>query len=184
MFPLAIRTAKEVMLWGYARLMSEKALGDRKNWLFTLHSFEQLNYDEKKWYRILQEIVIMELNKCAYCDSTENSLFTYIVVKKMCPFAEKHNIISVCKKCAFSKGSKDLIEWWGVERIDKLPRPVMEKYLKMLYMCHECNGTLDDFAVNDDGEIDISVLGCVFKKSCDSKKAKERQHLYEKKVKA
>jgi len=184
MFPLAIRTAKEVMLWGYARLMSEKALGDRKNWLFTLHSFEQLNYDEKKWHRLLQENVIMELNKCAYCDSTENSLITYIVVKKMCPFAEKHNIISACKKCAFSKGSKDLIEWWGVERIDELPRPVMEKYLKMLYICHECNGTLDDYAVNDDGKVDISVLGGVFKESCDSKKAKEWQRLYEKKVKA
>jgi hypothetical protein len=184
MFPSAIRTTRELILWGYARLMSEKALGDRKNWLFTLHSFEQLNSDEKKWFRMLQENVTMELNKCVYCDSAEDSLIVRIVAKKMCLFAETHNIISACKKCAYSKDNKDLIEWWGIEKIDELPRPAMEKYLKMLYMCHGCNGALDDYAVNDDGKVDISVLARVFKEPCDSKKAKEWQRLYEKKLKA
>jgi hypothetical protein len=183
MLPTAIKTIRELILWGYARLMSEKALGDRKSWLFTLNGFEQLNSDPKKWARILQENVEIELNKCAYCGSSENSLIACIVAKKMCPFAEAHNIISACKKCSSSKGSKDLIEWWGIARIDELPRPIMEKYLKMLYMCHDCSGTLDDYAVNTDGKVDISVLACVFKESCDSKKAKEWQELYAKKVK-
>ena len=41
MFPSAIVTIKEVILWEYARLMSEEALGDRNNWRLTLHHFEK-----------------------------------------------------------------------------------------------------------------------------------------------
>ena len=182
MLPTAIKTIRELILWGYARLMSEAALGDRKNWLFTLNSFEQLSFNGKKWSGILQENIKMAPDKCAYCGSKEGLLIAYIVPKKMCPFAETHNIISACKKCASSKGSKNLIEWWGIERIDELPLPVMAKYLKILYMCHECNGTLDDYAVNDHGKVDVPALACVFKESCDSKKAKEWQEFYAKKV--
>lgn len=178
MLPSAIKTIRELILWGYARLMAEKAVGDRKNWLFTLHTFEELNAKPQKWSQILREDVQAELNKCIYCGSSENSLIACIVAKKMCPLAETHNIISACKKCASSKGGKDLIEWWGIERIDEMPRSVMEKYLKILYLCHECNGTLDDYAVTEEGRVDIASLSNVFKNMCDYDRAESWQHLH------
>ena len=71
MFPSAIVTIREVILWEYARLMSEEALGDRNNWRLTLHHFEQLNSDKKRWSHILEEEVRIDLNRCTYCGSEE-----------------------------------------------------------------------------------------------------------------
>ena len=156
--PSAITTIKEVILWEYARLMSEETLANRKNWCFTLRSFEQLNYNERKWLSILQEEVKIDHNKCIYCGSEDSLSISCVVPKNICPFTKKHNIIRACKKCSLSKGDKDLIEWWGAEKRDEIPRVVMGKYLKIWYICHECNGTLDNYAINKYGKVDLSAL--------------------------
>jgi len=96
------------------------------------------------------------------------------VPKRECHYAEIHNIVKACKKCNSSKGDKDLIEWWGVARRYELPRIVMGKYLKMLYICHRCRQTLEKRDLNQDGKFDLLDLGHIFKNPCDPEKVKQK----------
>jgi len=173
MFPSAIVTVKEVLLWEYARLMAEKALGDRNNWRITLHHFEKLKSDKKRWAAILKEEVRVDPNRCIYCASGEDLTVTYIVPKSMCPLAQMHNTVRTCKKCNYSKGDKDLIEWRVFEGHDKIPRGAMERYLKIVYLCHECNGTSDECALDESGKHDLVYLGYVLQYPCDPARVRE-----------
>ena len=167
MFPSAIVTIKEVILWEYARLISEENIGDRNNWRLTLHHFEQLNSNKNIWDHILKEEVKTDPNICAYCGVSEELSVVRIVPKKMCPLAEMHNGVRVCKKCNSLKGDKDLVEWWVFEGRDKIPRSALAKYLKILYICHECNGTSDGCALDECGKHDLVYLGYIFDEPCD-----------------
>ncbi len=173
MFPSAIVTIREVILWEYARLISEEALGDRNNWRLTLHHFEQLNSNKKRWAHILEKEVMIDPNRCAYCGTGEDLSVTHIVPKQMCPIAQMHNIVRACKKCNSLKGGKDLVEWWVFEGRDKIPRGVLAKYLKILYLCHECNGTADGCALDECGKHDLVYLGYILQESCDPAKARK-----------
>ena len=53
------------------------------------------------------------------------------------------------------------------------PRIVMGKYLKMVYICHECRETINKSDLNLDGILDILDLGFIFKKPCDPEKVKK-----------
>ena len=172
MLPSAIITVRELILWEYAKLRTEEARGVRHNWLFNLHNFEQLNSDRKMWLRILSENTYADMNKCAYCGAEDELSVTRIVPKKMCKFAEAHNVIRACKKCNESKSDKDLLEWWPSEAKDSLPLNMMARYLKILYICYECNGALDESAFDKDGNRDISYLRKIFKKHCNQQNAK------------
>ena len=170
MFPSAIVTIREVILWEYARLLSEEALGDRNNWRLTLHYFEKLNSNKNRWAYILKKEVSLDPNRCAYCDVEGELTISRIVPKKMCPLIEAHNIIRTCKRCNVVKGDKDLVEWWFFEGRDKIPRAVLAKYLKILYACHECNGTSDGCALDEFGRHDLVYLGYIFQEPCDPAK--------------
>lgn len=172
MLPSGIITVKELILWEYARLISEEASGTKNNWSFNLHNFERLNSDKDTWLKIVEMENKIDPNKCAYCGSPEELLIVRIVPKKMCRLTEIHNIIRSCKKCNLSKGSKDLLDWWARDLRDKIPRNVMARYLKILYICHECNGTMESCAFDKNGNRDISNLKSVFKKNCSAAKTK------------
>ena len=154
--------------------MSEETSGERNNWRFTLHYFEQLNSDKNKWRHILEEAVKMDPDRCAYCESKDELSAALIVLKKMCPPVGLHNIVRACKKCNLSKGNKDLLVWQILVGINKTPRNIMKRYLKMLYMCHECNGTLDSFAFDENGKIELAYLNYVFEELCDPDKVKSQ----------
>ena len=172
MFPSAIVTIRELILWEYARLMSEEASGSRNNWRFTLHNFEWLNSDKKRWRHMLEEEVGIDPNKCVYCSGEEELSITRIVPKKMCHFAEIHNTVRACKKCNSLKGCKDLIEWRVFEGQDKIPRAALAKYLKILYICHECNGTTDECALDEYSKHNLVYLGYIFQELCDPAKVR------------
>ena len=167
MFPSAIVTIKEVILWEYARLISEESVGDRNNWRLILHHFERLNSDKNRWAHILKEEIKTDPKRCAYCGGEEDVSITRIVPKKICPSMEIHNIVRACKKCNSLKRDKDLVEWRVFEGRDKIPRAVMAKYLKILYVCHECNGTVDGCALDEFGKHELVYLGYIFHEPCD-----------------
>src|SRR3972149_8495133 len=146
--PRAVKTIRDLIFWEYAKLVSGSALGDRKNYGFVMSTFKKLQGEEMKWSEILREDLGMDQKKCAYCSKTEDLSNDHIVAKRECHYAEIHNIVKACKSCNPSKGDKDLIEWWGIEMRYEIPRNVMGKYLKMLYICHECRGTLDQKDIN------------------------------------
>jgi hypothetical protein len=74
--------------------------------------------------------------------------------------------VFACKKCNSSKGGKDLYEWYGIERRNVIPRIAEGKYLKLVYICHECRGTLDMEDPNKDKQTNVYDLGHIFKTPC------------------
>lgn len=56
---------------------------------------------------------------------------------------------------------RDPFEWYGLDRKYEIPRVVLGKYLKLVYVLHEAQGTLDKADLNGDGELDIFDLGVV-----------------------
>ncbi|MDD5428894.1 MAG: hypothetical protein PHI58_06670, partial [Candidatus Omnitrophica bacterium] len=141
--------------------------GERHSWLFNLHNFEHLNSTKDVWPRMLERENKLDPNKCAYCGSAEDLVITRIVQKKMCRFAEAHNVVRACKKCNSSKADKDLLDWDAFGTRDKIPRSVMARYLKILYMCHECHGTTDSCAFDKNGNRDLANIRYPFEKPCD-----------------
>lgn len=173
--PKAIKTVRDLIFWEYAKLISGAAVSSRKNFGFVMHTFKRLQRGEMKWSEILREDLKMDQKKCAYCDGAEELSNDHIVPKRECHFAEIHNIVKACQKCNSSKSDMDLIEWWGIEKRYELPRIVHGKYLKMLYVCHECRGTLEREDINRDGTLDLLDLGALFKEPCDPDKIKLHQ---------
>ena len=173
--PSAIKTIKDLIFWEYAKLISGSAINDRKNYGFVMRAFKQLQSGEKKWSDILREDIKMDNTRCAYCGGTQALSNDHIVPKRECHFAEIHNIVKACNSCNSSKSDKDLIEWWGIEKRYELPRIVMGKYLKMIYICHECRRTLDKGDLNFDGKLNLLDLGHIFKRSCDPEKVEAKR---------
>ena len=172
MLPDTIRTVKDLILWEYAKLMAGLALSDHKKDGFISVNFNLLRSGEKEWFDILRKNVVMDSHKCAYCESAQTLSKDRIIPKRECHFAEIHNVVKTCKKCKASKGTKDLIEWWGLEGRFEPPKIVMEKYLKMLYMCHRCRGTLDTEDIYNNGDFDLPHISAVFQEPCYPEKVK------------
>ncbi|GEM_PF-6899537 len=170
MIPLAIRTIRQLIIWEYAGILPAFQSGQRNDWLQSVRNYDQLSSNDEKWRHILYEAVKIDPNRCAYCGSEEELSVTYIVPRQVCSAAEAHNIVRVCRKCNISKGAQDLIKWWGAGKRNKLPAAVLGKYLKILYLCHECNGTLDDYALNEEGRVDILYPGYLFAGPCSEEK--------------
>ena len=173
--PSAVKTIRDLIFWEYAKLISGSALHSRKQFSFIMKKFKELQTGEIKWSDILREDLSMNTNECNYCNSADDLSNDHIVPKRECHFAEIHNIVKACKKCNSSKGDKDLIEWWGLEKRYEMPRIVMGKYFKMVYICHECRETLNKSDLNEDGKFNLLDLGHIFKRPCDSERVKPDQ---------
>jgi len=173
--PSAVKTIRDLIFWEYAKLISGSAGLGRKQFPFIMRKFTELRKGVIKWSNILREDMNIDTAKCAYCSNDEELSNDHIVPKRECHFAEIHNIVKACKRCNSSKSDKDLIEWWGIDRRYELPRIVHGKYLKMLYVCHECRGTLNREDINMDGKINLLDLGAIFKQPCDPEKVRNQQ---------
>jgi len=164
--PKAVKTIRDLIYWEYAKLISGSAGFGRKQYPFVMRKFAELKNGIIKWSDILREDLKTGKSECIYCGSTQDLSNDHIVPKRECHFREIHNIVTSCKNCNSSKGDKDLIEWYGLERKYEIPRVVMGKYLKMIYICHECRGTLDKGDINKDGILNVLDLGAIFKEEC------------------
>lgn len=167
-----VKTIRDLIYFQYAKIIAKSAFGEdakKTSYGFIKKTFRDLMNDEKKWSDILREDKqLVEGDKvCAYCGSTENLQWEHIVPKSLkindrCPTCERiqgiHNQVWACRKCNSSKSDNGLYHFIyslhpGEKRIsDKVPSLVEKKYLKTIYYCHICNGTLEqegDFTVLD-----------------------------------
>jgi rubrerythrin len=127
---------------------------------FITTTFRQLVNDEKRWSEILREDkqLVEAEKRCVYCGSTENLQWEHIVpksllIKERCPACDKiqgiHNQIWSCKSCNSKKSTKGLYLFYREQHpeakklSDILPPLLENKYLKTMYYCHLCNGTLE-----------------------------------------
>ncbi len=161
-----VKTVRDLIFFQYAKLIARAAFhctdgeqAKKKCYGFIKKTFRELRDNQKKWSDILREDIqfVESDKKCIFCGATENLSKEHIVPKTIkinerCPTCEHilgiHNIVWSCKSCNSKKGQKGLYtfcrEIYGKDHLsDHLPALLEKKYLKTIYLCHQCSGTLD-----------------------------------------
>jgi len=158
-----VKTIRDLIFYQYAKIIAKSAMGpdSKKNaYGFIKTKFRELRDDEMKWSDILREdkqFVDAE-KKCVYCGSTENLQWEHIVPKSLlinsgCPSCDRiqgiHNQIWACRTCNTRKGAKGMYHFMkelypeAKPFSDIIPALLEKKYLKTIWYCHLCSGTLD-----------------------------------------
>jgi hypothetical protein len=158
-----VKTIKDLIYFQYAKIIGKSTFGpDAKKtaYGFIKKTFRQLKNDEKKWSEILREDkqLIEAEKKCVYCGTDTDLQWEHIVPKSLlindkCPSCDRiqgiHNQIWACKSCNSKKSTKGLYHYFRelypapIKLSDTLPALLEKKYLKTIYYCHECQGTLE-----------------------------------------
>ena len=173
--PKAVKSVRDLIFWQYAKLIARSA-GLDGQYGFIMKTFKDLQTGRKQWSAVLREDQkMLEEKRCVYCGATEDLSLDHIIPKKInapqtCKVNEIHNHVWCCRRCNSSKGGRDVFVWYGKERRNEIPRLVEGKYLKLIYECHECRGTLDSTDLDFSGELDVMDLGWIFKESCPPSK--------------
>lgn len=181
-----VKTIQDLIFYQYAKIIVKSAMktGDNesakaKHYGMIKNKFRDLKCGKISWSDIMREdLQFMECDKtCIYCGSAENITKDHIIPKSLCinekcANCEKiqsiHNIIWACKNCNSKKGTKGLYEFFhelypDKKKSDLLPTLLEKKYLKTMYHCHKCAGTLDSCDLNNDGLIDVLDIDSILK---------------------
>lgn len=162
-----VKTIKDQIFFQYAKIIAKAAFGidngvdaKKKCYGFIKETFRNLKSGKMSWSDILREDMqfIDKDKECIYCGSKENLQKDHIVPKTLtvnercceCDTIQAvHNIVFACGECNSKKSQKGLYTYWHEINPDKeksfdyLPVLLEKKYLKTIYKCHECAGTLD-----------------------------------------
>jgi hypothetical protein len=160
--PKQVETIRDEILYQYAKIIAKSAFGlssKKADFGFILKTFLELRDGTKKWSEIIREDrqFLQTEKECIYCGSTENLQFDHVVprsirIKEACASCEKlqgiHNQIWACSRCNQEKGKSGLYAFFQKKLFgdkyyyDKIPSLLEKKYLKTIYSCHECAGSL------------------------------------------
>lgn len=184
-----IKTIEHIIFYQYAKIIAKSSFGHldgkeakSKSFGFIRNTVRKLISGEKKWSDISREDwQFVEAEKvCFYCGSNQNLEREHIVpksinIKSECKTCERilgiHNQIWACKSCngAGGKGTKGLYTFYKdmhpeERKFHDIIDPLVEKkYLKTIYHCHECNGTLHCEDLDGDGDITVLDIDCCIK---------------------
>lgn len=184
-----VQTIQDLIYYQYAKIIVKSAMktGDnetaKKNCYGMIKTtFRNLRDGKISWSDILREdLQFVESEKtCIYCGATANITKDHIIPKSLlindwCPQCDKiqgvHNIIWACKNCNSMKHTKGLYTFYvernpGKKKSDLLPALLEKKYLKLMYCCHKCAGTLGSKDLNNDGQIDVFDIDAVLTMYC------------------
>jgi hypothetical protein len=173
-----VKTIRHLIYYQYAKIIAKSAFGldsKSKDYGFIKNTFREFVNSEKKWSDIVREDkqFVQSEEKCIYCGSSEKLQWEHIVPKSIninerCSTCDKvqgiHNMIWSCVNCNLKKKTKGLYhfykELFPQERkfFDKIPTLLEKKYLKTIFYCHQCNGTLDSSYLIKDGELTVLDL--------------------------
>ena len=173
-----VRTIRHLIYYQYAKIIAKSAFGSdskRYDYGFIKKTFRELVSSEKKWSEIIREDkqFVQSEKKCIYCGSSDNLQWEHIVPKSIvinerCPTCDKiqgiHNMIWSCDECNYKKKKKGLYhfyqELFPEERkfYDKIPTLLEKKYLKTIFYCHQCKGTLDSTNAQNGSELTVIDL--------------------------
>jgi 5-methylcytosine-specific restriction endonuclease McrA len=158
-----VKTIRDLIFFQYAKIIGKQAFGPnakKEAYGFIRTSFRELRDNEKKWSDILRndKHLVEGPKACIYCGATDNLQWEHIVprsllINERCPVCpriqEIHNMVWACRSCNASKGDKGFYHFIrdshpeAKKFSDLAPVLAEEKYLKTIYCCHLCKGTLD-----------------------------------------
>ncbi len=148
--PSAVKTVRELIYWEYAKLISEKAVGSRKQYRFVMDRFKSLSQGKIKPSDIIREnkLLIESGKRCAYCEGSSELSWDHIIPLVMGGPDNIDNLVVACMHCNSAKGDRDPYTWYlalyGEDGKYRMPRLVAGKCLKILYERAEKLGILDE----------------------------------------
>jgi hypothetical protein len=162
-----VKTIRDQIYFQYAKIIACSALecsngkeAKAKGYGFVKTAFRDLKTGKKKWSDITHEDrqFVESDKRCIYCGSEAELDKEHIVPKSLkikpgCAVCDRiqgiHNQVWACRTCNSSKLDKGLYEFFKHRHpnekkyYDIIPALAEKKYLKTIYSCHECAGTLD-----------------------------------------
>lgn len=174
-----VKTIRDLIYYQYAKIIARRAFGvpdgkeaKREHYGFIKQTFRELKGGGKSWSEITREDwqFVESERKCIYCGDRNNLHKEHIVPRsleikpecKTCGVIQGiHNQVWACQQCNSFKGTKGLYEFFKVlypnekKFYDFIPPLSEKKYLKTIYKCHECAGTLNRGDIDGDGEISV-----------------------------
>jgi len=174
-----VKTIKDLIFYQYAKIIARRAFltqngreAKQKHYGFIKKTFLELRNGIKSWSDIIREDwqFIEAERKCIYCGNENNLHKEHIIpksmlIKSLCKTCDKiqsiHNQVWACKQCNSIKGTKGIYEFfkgkYPKERkfYDLIPPLLEKKYLKAIYNCHKCAGTLNKGDLDGDGKLTV-----------------------------
>jgi hypothetical protein len=174
-----VKTIRDLIYYQYAKIIARRAFGaadgkeaKAQSYGLIKNKFRELKIGAISWSEITREDwqFVEAEKKCIYCGG-ESDLHKEHIVPKSLGIREKceicdtiqgiHNQIWACGQCNSIKGRKGLYQFFKgkfpSERkyYDLIPPLLEKKYIKTIYNCHLCAGTLDGGDIDGDGELTV-----------------------------
>jgi len=174
-----VETIRDLIYYQYAKIIARRAFraadgkeAKKQHYGFVKEAFRDLKSGVKSWSEITREDrqFVEAEKRCVYCGAENDLHWEHIVprslrVKPECETCETiqgiHNQIWACGRCNSLKSAKGLYQFfkdkYPAERkfYDLIPPLLEKKYLKTIYNCHSCAGTLEAGDVDGDGELTV-----------------------------
>lgn len=139
-------TIRELIYWEYAKVISEKAVGDRLNYKFVNFTFQKLLQGKATPSSILKENQQLFLlgDFCAYCGATGSLHWEHIIPVSIGGPDSIDNMVRACPPCNLAKGALDPYQWYLQKKTaEQIPRIVLGKFLKVLFEEYAAHRLLD-----------------------------------------
>lgn len=169
-----VKTVRDLIHHRYLCLLARQALGPNARQgsrSFVRGKLRDLRAGALRWTDVTREKGRVSLGRaCAYCGSKESLTREHVVPRSLrvtgdCAtcgnLREMNNLIWVCAPCRKAKKQLGLYAFFrrkypGDKRyFDRIPSGVEKKYLKTIYECHTCAGTLDAPDADGDGKMTL-----------------------------
>lgn len=176
-----VNTILDLIYYQYAKQIARSAFNHndgetakKNNFGLITKKYNELKSGKIKWSDIMREDMqfVDSEKKCIYC-GTENYITKEHIVPKTFKINDRcvscdaiqeiHNIVWACRSCNSKKGTKGLYHFYqelypnDKKYYDHIPALLEKKYLKTMYRCHQCNGTLNKVQKSDFSVLDIDI---------------------------
>ncbi|RMD84789.1 MAG: HNH endonuclease [Lentisphaerae bacterium] len=187
-----VESIRDLLYYQYAKIMAKSAFrtddgqaAKRQHYGFIKETLRALKNGKKTWSEITREDkqLVEKEKKCFYCGSEDDLQWEHIVPKSIrikckcstCHTIQAiHNMIRACKSCNLAKRTMGLYEFFKAKYpddtkfYDRIPPLLEKKYLKTIWNCHECAGTLDVGDLDGDGRITVLDIDQILHRSTTS----------------
>ncbi|WP_083214946.1 HNH endonuclease [Immundisolibacter cernigliae] len=164
--PRVFATVRELIYWEYAKLISEKAVGDRLNYKFVNFTHQKLMHGRATPSSILSENkqLLLMGDVCAYCGTTTGSLhWEHIVPRSIGGPDNIDNMVRACAACNLRKGARDPYQWCLGNKITApISRVVLGKFLKVVFDEYAAHDLLDSAEYMRNHAVERITLSDIF----------------------
>ncbi|MGE5484849.1 MAG: HNH endonuclease [Ignavibacteriales bacterium] len=186
-----VRTIRHLIYYQYAKIMARRAFqqsngkaAKAKHYGFTEQTLRDLVAGVISWSDITREDwQLVESDKeCSFCGASQPLSREHLVPRSLrinercctCDAIQSiHNQVWSCRTCNSRKSQSGVYAFYarrfpGESKFYGLIPPLVEKkYLKTIYRCHQCAGTLDCGDIDGDGNLTVMDLDFIVHEYCN-----------------